>query len=63
MAEVIDRGTYNMLMNDSPVYDAASQTFDSSHNLFKGAFPEGFAWELLDLYSGKLRRDFVQSSF
>jgi len=50
--EVIKKGTYNMLMNDSPMYDAASETFESSHNKFKHAFPDAFCWEVLEVQAG-----------
>ncbi|CAL4947591.1 unnamed protein product [Urochloa decumbens] len=49
-------GSYNALL-DSPLlassgaYDAAAETFRSSHDLFRAAFPRGFAWEVLKVYS------------
>ncbi len=52
MSEVIETGTYNMLMADSPMYDAEHQSFESSHRLFKSAFEEGFPWELSEILSG-----------
>ena len=35
-------GTYNMLMWESPFYDAEKETFESSHELFREAFEESF---------------------
>ena len=53
MEETTERGTYNMLMTDCPLYDAKSMTFQSSHDVFRTAFPEGFAWEVLEVLSAK----------
>jgi hypothetical protein len=50
-------GSYNVLLA-SPMlastgaYNAAKETFKSSHDLFRSAFPRGFAWEVLKVYSG-----------
>ncbi|KAL6614570.1 hypothetical protein ACP70R_036840 [Stipagrostis hirtigluma subsp. patula] len=55
--ETLAMGSYNALLA-SPVlastgaYDAAAETFESSHQLFRDAFPRGFAWEVLRVYSG-----------
>ena len=46
-------GTYNMLLHDSPLYDAKSASFEESHDLFMTAFKNGFPWELLEILSGK----------
>lgn len=47
-------GTYNWILENAPkeLYDARKQTFESSHQLFRGAFADGFPWELLEVYSG-----------
>ncbi|WAQ93879.1 PRPX-like protein, partial [Mya arenaria] len=47
----IKLGNYNILMADSPLYDA-SITNQQSHDIFRTALPGGFAWEVLDVYSG-----------
>jgi len=52
LAETIRRGNYNMTMEQSPLLDVSKETWESSHNLFRDAFPGGFAWELIDLFSG-----------
>ncbi|WVZ68946.1 hypothetical protein U9M48_017817 [Paspalum notatum var. saurae] len=55
--ETLAMGSYNALL-DGPLlagagaYDAAAETFASSHDLFRAAFPRGFAWEVLKVYSG-----------
>lgn len=49
----IQNGNYNMMMDNSPLFDVSKETNASSHALFKECFPDGFAWELLDLLSGK----------
>jgi hypothetical protein len=33
-------------------YRASSETFESSHDIFRTVFPGGFAWEVLEVYSG-----------
>ncbi|CAM0913522.1 unnamed protein product [Alopecurus aequalis] len=55
--ETLAVGSYNALLA-SPLlpgagaYDAAAETFQSSHDLFRSAFPRGFAWEVVKVYSG-----------
>ena len=41
-----------MMMELSPLFDVSKETIASSHDLFKSAFSEGFAWELLEILSG-----------
>ena len=53
LAYNIERGNYNMLMEDCPLFDVNKETQDSSMKLFRTCFPEGFAWELLEVLSGK----------
>ncbi|CAG2212485.1 unnamed protein product [Mytilus edulis] len=48
----VELGNYNMMLLDSPFIDVSKETHDSSHDLFKKAFPEGFPWEVLDVLSG-----------
>ncbi|GAY33793.1 hypothetical protein CUMW_276090, partial [Citrus unshiu] len=33
-------------------YRADEETFKSSHDAFRSAFPRGFAWEVISVYSG-----------
>ena len=45
---IVDRGTYNLFLENSEHYRADEETFDSSYNLFHNAFPTGFHWELVE---------------
>ncbi|CAE8590410.1 unnamed protein product [Polarella glacialis] len=47
-----DVGHNNMLVGETQNYSAARHTFESSYKVFGAAFPEGFAWEVLEVYSG-----------
>ena len=47
--EVVDRGTYNLFLENSDYYRASDETFKSSYNLFHTAFPDGFHWELYQI--------------
>jgi hypothetical protein len=50
-AELIQRGSYNVLINDSS-YTSQNLDFEGSHDAFKAAFPKGFAWECLEVLAG-----------
>ena len=50
--EAIKEGSYNILLQNQPLYNSEAHTFESSHNLFRSAFSEGFPWELLEVFSG-----------
>ncbi|KAL5784000.1 hypothetical protein ACOSQ2_006392 [Xanthoceras sorbifolium] len=55
--EVLKLGSYNALLKTSlpeefKYYKAEEETFTSSHEAFRSAFPRGFAWEVLSVYSG-----------
>ncbi|MFJ9368297.1 SnoaL-like polyketide cyclase [Nocardia sp. NPDC101769] len=45
-------GSYNILIGENPFYDAAGETFETSHKIFHTAFPGGFFWEVLEVLSG-----------
>ncbi len=47
-------GNYNLLMAACPahLYDAKSETFESSEKKFKSTFLDGFPWEVLEVFSG-----------
>eukprot|EP00271_Cylindrocystis_brebissonii_P002743 TRINITY_DN13543_c0_g1_i1.p1 TRINITY_DN13543_c0_g1~~TRINITY_DN13543_c0_g1_i1.p1 ORF type:complete len:263 (+),score=60.27 TRINITY_DN13543_c0_g1_i1:194-982(+) len=51
--EAATRGNYNTLLSvcRKDLYDYEKNDFHSSHNLFREAYPEGFAWEVLDVFS------------
>ncbi|KAI4388253.1 hypothetical protein MLD38_000597 [Melastoma candidum] len=55
--EVLSIGSYNSLLKTSlpeefQYYKPEKETFESSHEAFRSAFPRGFAWEVLEVYSG-----------
>lgn len=55
----IEIGNYNILMWDSPLYQAKEETNISSHKLFRQAMPGGFAWEVLEVFSGPPKVSFT----
>ncbi|BAZ65323.1 hypothetical protein NIES4106_00610 [Fischerella sp. NIES-4106] len=50
--DVYTSGTYNAFIGDVENYKASEETFESSGKLFRTAFPKGFLWEVLEVYSG-----------
>ncbi len=50
--DTVQEGTYNLFLEDTEEYKASEESFESSANVFHGAFPEGFLWEVIDVYSG-----------
>ncbi|MDF5730778.1 MAG: SnoaL-like polyketide cyclase [Rhizonema sp. PD38] len=46
------QGTYNLFISDTEHYKASEETFESSAHLFHNAFPNGFLWEVLEVFSG-----------
>jgi hypothetical protein len=40
------------LRDEHQHYKSSQETFDSSHEIFRAVFPDGFAWEVLAVYSG-----------
>ncbi|KAM7278969.1 hypothetical protein ACFE04_006103 [Oxalis oulophora] len=55
--ETLKVGSYNALLKNSlpeefKYYKAEEESFESSHDVFRSAFPRGFAWEVLHVYSG-----------
>ncbi|HLO88235.1 MAG TPA: SnoaL-like polyketide cyclase [Nostocaceae cyanobacterium] len=51
-ADLSAQGTYNLFMADSEHYKASEETFETSAKLFHSTFPQGFPWEVLEVYSG-----------
>ena len=47
-------GSYNWLMDAVPkdLYDNSTETFETSLRLFRNTFTDGFAWEVLEVFSG-----------
>ena len=52
-SDILELGTYKCFLYDSPLYNAAKETRQSSDDEFKGTFTEGFAWEVLEIVHGK----------
>lgn len=50
--DIVDQGTYNLFLGDSPEYQASQENFSSSHDLFMSAFPTGFVWEVTEVFAG-----------
>ncbi|OAY78754.1 pathogen-related protein [Ananas comosus] len=55
--ETLAVGSYNALLRSAlpeelRCYKADAETFESSHELFRTAFPRGFAWEVTRVYAG-----------
>lgn len=50
-ADLSAQGTYNLFMADSQHYKASEESFESSAKLFHSTFPQGFPWEVLEVYS------------
>ena len=48
---LVEAGSYAVFMKDSPLYDVDDK--HSALESFKAAFPGGFAWEVLEVFSGK----------
>jgi hypothetical protein len=46
------QGTYNVLIGQTNYYDSNAISFEESHLAFKRSLGEGFAWEVLEVYSG-----------
>lgn len=53
-ADAAKMGNYNWLLSTCPkkLYDAESISFDESHDMFLKAFPHGFPFEVMEVYSG-----------
>jgi hypothetical protein len=49
--DLAERGSYNVFIGENPYYSASDETFESSHHVFLRAFPSGFFWEVLKVYS------------
>ncbi|XVF04374.1 hypothetical protein REPUB_Repub05bG0077000 [Reevesia pubescens] len=55
--ETLKLVSYNALLKNSlpkeiQYYKSDEETFESSHDAFRSAFPRGFAWEVISVYSG-----------
>ncbi|MBD2441490.1 ester cyclase [Nostoc sp. FACHB-110] len=51
LEDLVQSGTYKLLIGNTSKYQASEEDFESSTNLFHTAFPDGFLWEVLEVYS------------
>lgn len=51
LEDLVQSGTYKLLIGNTSHYKATEEDFESSTNLFHTAFPDGFLWEVLEVYS------------
>jgi hypothetical protein len=51
LEDLVEAGTYKLLIGDTQNYKASQENFETSTHLFHSAFPEGFLWEVLEVYS------------
>jgi hypothetical protein len=49
--DIVDIGSYNVLIGDSIFYKSGQESFESSHHIFHQSFPGGFFWEVLEVLS------------
>ena len=49
--DIAEKGSYNLFIGETPYYSAKEETFESSSDIFHTAFPGGFFWEVLEVYS------------
>lgn len=47
-----DEGPYNLLVGETPEYSAKLNTFADSNKIWSKTFPDGFAWEVLEVLAG-----------
>ena len=52
LQDILSDGSYNCFLAGSSLYDATKYKYEEQNNLFKKAMPEGFPWEILDIFSG-----------
>jgi hypothetical protein len=50
--EMVKQGTYNALIGQTSYYDSNAISFEDSHTAFKRSLGEGFAWEVVEVFSG-----------
>ncbi|MGX6601929.1 ester cyclase [Micromonosporaceae bacterium Da 78-11] len=49
--DIVEQGSYNILIGDSAFYRTGKESFEESHAVFHKAFPGGFYWEVLEVLS------------
>ncbi|HEY9708643.1 MAG TPA: ester cyclase [Oculatellaceae cyanobacterium] len=50
--DIVEEGTYNLFLTETEHYNPKQEDFESSANLFISAFPDGFVWEVIEVFSG-----------
>ena len=50
--DIVEVGTYNLFLTETEHYNPKEEDFESSANLFITAFPDGFVWEVIEVFSG-----------
>lgn len=50
--DVVEAGTYNLFLTETEHYNPKEEDFESSANVFITAFPDGFVWEVMEVFSG-----------
>lgn len=53
--EAKERGNYNTLLwniENKAIYDSSKESFNSSHDVFRNTFKDGFPWEVLHVLAG-----------
>lgn len=53
--DIIERGTYNLFLGETPIYSSKAEDFESGAASFMNAFKTGFVWEVIEAYSGPPR--------
>jgi hypothetical protein len=49
--DIAERGAYNLFIGEQQHYSARAETFDSSEKIFQTVFPDGFLWDVLEVFS------------
>lgn len=63
LEEMIEQGTYNALIGQTNYYDSNQISFEESHLIFKKCLSDGFAWEVLQVYSSSPNVTFTWRHF
>ncbi|CAJ1398245.1 unnamed protein product [Effrenium voratum] len=50
--QMADMGACNLFLGESETYNCRLHSFESMQKVFRAAFPMGFAWECLEVFSG-----------
>ncbi|GET36885.1 SnoaL-like polyketide cyclase [Microseira wollei] len=50
--DIVNVGTYNLFLTETEHYNPKEEDFESSYSLFVNALPQGFVWEVIEVFSG-----------